>query len=256
MILDNVNRKIQVVLTGAKTTLDMPITVDYIDTTPISTKSGLISTTTNGVTTVDVVPAPDAHIERKIRSLTVYNKDTAAKTIQIFISDNGVQYQVQDVTLQVDDVLMFTELHGWSMIDGNGNKKTTSTISGLLSTSPSTGIGYATGAGGAVVQITNRSTGVTLNNVCGTIQTDTTSLAAGASAVFTVTNSRVAIGDVVILSQRSGSSNAAGVAGTTFANVVAVANGSFNIAIDNKSTTTAETGAIILNFAIIKAVSL
>jgi len=117
------------------------------------------------------------------------------------------------------------------------------------------GIGYQTGDGGTVTQITNRSTGVTLSKLSGTIQTDTTSLAAGASAIFTVTNTLVEIGDVVVVSQRSGSSNAAGVAGTTFVNVVAVAAGSFNIAVDNGSTTTAETGAIIINFAVIKAVS-
>ena len=125
----------------------------------------------------------------------------------------------------------------------------------LTSSSASAGIGYATGAGGAVIQITNRSTGVTVNALSGTIQTDTTSLAAGASAEFTVTNSSVAVGDVVVVSQRSGSSNVAGVAGTTHVHVVTVAAGSFIVSVDNKSSTTAETGAIIINFAMIKAVA-
>lgn len=127
--------------------------------------------------------------------------------------------------------------------------------SSAKSTSATAGVGYGTGAGGTVIQITNRSTGVTIDKVCGTIQTDTTSLAAGASAEFTVTNSAVAIGDVVVVSQRSGSSNAAGVAGTTHVHVVTVANGSFIISVDNNSSTTAETGAIIINFAVIKAVA-
>lgn len=125
----------------------------------------------------------------------------------------------------------------------------------ITSSSLTGGVGYATGAGAAVTQITNRSTGVTVNAVCGTITTDTTSLAAGASAIFTVTNTSVAIGDTVILSQRSGSSNVAGVAGVTILQVVTVAAGSFKIAVHNGSTTTAETGAIIINFSVIKAVS-
>jgi hypothetical protein len=83
----------------------------------------------------------------------------------------------------------------------------------------------------------------------------TTSLAALASAEFVVTNSAVAIGDVILLTQRSGSSSAAGVAGTTIVNVVTVTNGTFTISVSNQSTTTAETGAIIINFVIIKAVS-
>ena len=107
--------------------------------------------------------------------------------------------------------------------------------------------------GGAVTQLTNRSTGVILNALSGTITTNTTSLAAGASAVFTVTNSTVGINDVVLLTQQSGSSNAAGVAGVTSVEVTVVAAGSFNIAVENASTTTAETGAIIINFLVLKA---
>ena len=126
---------------------------------------------------------------------------------------------------------------------------------GVTSSSPTLGVGYATGAGSTVAQGTDRSTGVTINALSGTITTFTTSLAAEASAEFTVTNSAVAIGDVVVLSQRSGSSNVAGVAGTTDVRVVTTAAGSFIISVDNHSTTTAETGAIILNFAIIKAVA-
>ena len=126
------------------------------------------------------------------------------------------------------------------------------------SASASGGIGYATGAGGTATQGTDRSTGVTMSpNPClsGTITTMTTSLAALASAEFVVTNSAVAIGDVILLTQRSGSSSAAGVAGTTIVNVVTVTNGTFTISVSNQSTTTAETGAIIINFVIIKAVS-
>ncbi len=106
-----------------------------------------------------------------------------------------------------------------------------------------------------VTQATNRSTGVSINALSGTITTNTTSLAAGASAVFTVTNPEVSINDVVIVTQQSGSSNAAGVAGVTSVVVTVVANGSFNVAIQNSSSTTAETGAIIINFLVLKASS-
>lgn len=64
-------------------------------------------------------------------------------------------------------------------------------------------IGYAAGVGGAVTQITSRTTGVTLNTVTGAI----TLVSAAGSAVaasFTVTNSTVAATDVVVVSQKSG----------------------------------------------------
>lgn len=107
--------------------------------------------------------------------------------------------------------------------------------------------------GSTVTQATNRSTGVTINATSGTITTDTTSLAAGASAEFTVTNSTVAADDVIIVSQRSGSSLVAGVAGVTDIVVVTVAAGSFILSVANGSTTTADTGAIIINFLVLKA---
>lgn len=113
-------------------------------------------------------------------------------------------------------------------------------------------IGYGTGAGGTVTQITNRSTGVTLSKLTGTIQTDTTSLAAEVAAVFTVTNTLVAIGDVVVVSIQSGTNG-----GNTAVTVTTVAAGSFAIKVSNNNAAggTAETGAIIINFAVIKAVA-
>lgn len=112
-------------------------------------------------------------------------------------------------------------------------------------------IGYSRG-GGSVTQITNRATGVTINALSGSITTDATSLAAEASAVFVVTNNTVAIGDVVVCCIRSGS-----VALNTDVIVSAVAAGSFSITVVNGNVAagTAETGAIIINFAVIKAVT-
>ncbi len=103
--------------------------------------------------------------------------------------------------------------------------------------------------GAGVTQITNRSTGVTINALSGTITTDTTSLAAEGTAKFTVTNDRVGVGDVVVVSQRSGSNG-----GGTIVHVTTVAAGSFQIAVHNGNVAagTAETGAIIINFAVIK----
>jgi hypothetical protein len=126
------------------------------------------------------------------------------------------------------------------------------TASSIKSSSRTAGIGYAAGAGASVTQLTNRTTGVTINAICGSITTNNASLAAEAAASFVVTNSAVAIGDVVLVSQRSG---AVGV--MTDVVVIAVANGSFTLAVMNGNVAagTAETGAIIINFVVLKAVS-
>ena len=116
------------------------------------------------------------------------------------------------------------------------------------------GIGYKTGlaVGGTVTQLTNRTTGVTLNKLAGAITTNNASLAAEGTADFVVTNSTVAIGDCVVVSVRSGSNG-----GGTIVSVTAVAAGSFTIRVHNGNVAagTAETGAIIINFAVIKGTS-
>lgn len=101
----------------------------------------------------------------------------------------------------------------------------------------------------SVTQATNRTTGVTINSQTGAITTNTTSLAAAASATFTVTNSTVAVGDVVVASIRSGATNK-----ETSVAVTTVANGSFQLTVHNQHASTAEVGAIIVNFAVVKRV--
>lgn len=114
------------------------------------------------------------------------------------------------------------------------------------------GYGAGNGVGTTVTQTTNRTTGVTINAVTGSITTDTSSLAAEGTAVFVVTNNKVEIGDVPVIAIRSGTNS-----GGTTAFVVAVAAGSFSIAVQNNNVAagTAETGAIVINFALIKAVT-
>lgn len=111
--------------------------------------------------------------------------------------------------------------------------------------------GYATGngAGGAVTQASNRATGVTLNTLSGQITTNNASLAAEASAVFVVTNNKVAATDVVVACIASGS-----IGLNTDVIVSAVAAGSFSLTVvnGNAAAGTAETGALVINFAIIR----
>ncbi len=132
----------------------------------------------------------------------------------------------------------------------NSTNSNQATPTGTVSTGQP--FGYTPKQGAAVTQITNRATGVTINAMCGTITTINTSLAAEASAVFVVTNSFVKIGDVPVVAIQSGS-----VALNTSLQVSAVADGTFSITVinNNVASGTAETGAILINFAIIRAVS-
>lgn len=110
-------------------------------------------------------------------------------------------------------------------------------------------VGYEAGSGGAVTQATNRTTGVTLNKICGTITTDDASLAAGAEATFTVTNDKVAATDVVNVCLQTITT------GTPLAFVTDVSAGSFDITISNLHASTADTSADLINFVVYKAVA-
>jgi hypothetical protein len=122
---------------------------------------------------------------------------------------------------------------------------TSLTATGTIVSTGTAGVGYGTGAGGAVTQGTSRTTGVTINKTSGAI---TLFSAAGSAtaATFTVTNSTVAATDVIILNQKSGTD-------LYDLKVTAVAAGSFNITFNTTGGTTTEQP--VFNFAVIKAVA-
>lgn len=104
--------------------------------------------------------------------------------------------------------------------------------------------------GGSVTQATNRTTGVTLNTISGLITTSSASLAAETAAVFTVTDNQVLADDIVLVAVAGGSNG-----GNTTVTVTTIAAGSFQITVANQNASggTAETGAILINFLIMKA---
>jgi len=109
-------------------------------------------------------------------------------------------------------------------------------------------IGYATGAGGTVIQATDKSTGVTLNTLCGRITMNAAALAAAAEVSFTLTNSFIAATDVLIVNVASGAT-----AATYTATIDAVAAGSARITVGNYSASS-QSEAVVLNFVVINAV--
>lgn len=135
----------------------------------------------------------------------------------------------------------------------------TGSISGsnsIKSASASGGIGYATGAGGTVTQATSRTTGVTLNAICGQITLVAATIAGHEADEFVLTNSAIAAGDVVIVNIKSGL--AAGTAKYYRVGVTAVAAGSCTISVgnlDNSAVPSAGTDTPVLSFAVIKAVA-
>jgi hypothetical protein len=122
--------------------------------------------------------------------------------------------------------------------------------SSIRSTSASGGVGYATGAGGAETQLTSKATTVVLNKICGTITMHNATLAHQTPVAFTLTNSAIEATDVVAVCVKSG-----GTAGAYLVSAGAVAAGSCSITLFNAQTSGNLSEAVVLQFAVIKAVA-
>jgi len=119
-------------------------------------------------------------------------------------------------------------------------------VSSVKSFSPTAGMGYGTGAGGAVTQLTSKSTGVTLNKVTGAITLNNAALADATTVTFLVTCSACAADDVVTAIHKSG-----GTAGAYLVWAHSPTAGTFSISVRNVSGGSLSQ-AIVLQYAIFK----
>lgn len=126
-----------------------------------------------------------------------------------------------------------------------GSFTNVSATGSILSGSPSAGVGYKTGAGGTVTQITSKSTGVTLNTLSGGITMNNAALAAATIVSFVVTDTSVANTDVIIVNHLGG--------GTPGAYTINARVGVGSFAIDVRNNTAGSLSeALQISFAVIK----
>jgi len=129
MILGSTLKKLQVVLTAAMTTANMPVVVDYVDLVGLA--SGIADSqlsNTNGVTRVDILAAPAASTQRKVNSISIVNRDSATKTVSVIFNDNGTDYYLATAILDSGDSLSYTDTSSWTVTTSDGSKKSIQTI--------------------------------------------------------------------------------------------------------------------------------
>jgi hypothetical protein len=107
-------------------------------------------------------------------------------------------------------------------------------------------LGYASGAQGAVTQLTSKSTGVTLNKSNGQITMNNAALANGASVSFVLTNSLLSPRDVLIVNVAGG----AATAGSYTSYISTIGTGTASISLYNISGGSLSE-AVVLNYAIL-----
>lgn len=153
------------------------------------------------------------------------------------------------------DAIWYTPAGGQLMLWSNGaqslklDTSNNATFAGSVLSISSGGVGYTTGSGGAVTQLTNKATGVTINKINGAITLNNAALNSGAAVSFTVTNSTVAVTDTPCVAVATGQGG-----GPYETWVSAVGTGSFQITLRNNSGGTLS-DALVLNFGILKTVN-
>lgn len=116
----------------------------------------------------------------------------------------------------------------------------------VTSSSATAGVGYATGAGGTVTQLTSKSTDVTLNKATGQITTHDAQLNDGVEVSFKLINSAIGANDLLVVNHVSG-----GTAGSYIVYAHSIAAGEAKIGISNVSASN-RSEAIVIGFAVIK----
>jgi hypothetical protein len=204
--------------------------------------------------------SPAALVGGALPNITVTWNDvlTNFDAFKIDVTDTASGASSNLIDLQVGSVSKFrVTKSGTANIAGALTVSSVTTLTGAVTASSSVtsinataGVGYGTGAGGTVTQATSKATGVTLNKICGTITMDAATLAHQTPVAFTLTNSAIAATDVVAVCVKSG-----GTAGAYLVSAGAVAAGSCSITLFNCQTSGSLSEAVVLSFAVIKAVA-
>jgi hypothetical protein len=116
LILDNVNRKIEIVLAGAITTNQLPFTASYVDITPTSFTPATNDGATNSTTVVIMAAAPASSTQRQLKFVNIYNADTVAATVTVQLNDNGTIRILVKTALSPGQTLQFMDSAGWLVI--------------------------------------------------------------------------------------------------------------------------------------------
>ncbi|MDB5184445.1 MAG: fibronectin type domain protein [Candidatus Saccharibacteria bacterium] len=193
MILDTTSKTIEVVLTAAPAANQLPIFATYADMTSSTFVPASSDTITTGTTAVTVVAAPAASTQRQVKSMTIYNADTAAATVTVRLKNSATVRIMVSVALQAGHTLQYGE-NSWTVINSVGNILQASQISAAGADKEIQFNDGGTGlAGDTNLQWDKSTQTVTLNGTTPSIDikgvtTSPTGTSAGWTTIFAKTN--------------------------------------------------------------------
>lgn len=191
MILSGTLISLQAVLAGAVATAQPECHVAYVDynkdgaeTPPAEQRSAL-----NNTTDVTILDAPPFNPTREVRSLNLYNKDTATVTVTIKTDDGTTERILIKIALLTLETMGWEKGRGWFVLDANGNLKE---VTGSLFSSLTVTGGFT--VGGSIVSTLGNNQALFYSNTATTgyqfIQFTNTS----GDAIFGVQGNSTALG--------------------------------------------------------------
>lgn len=168
LILQDTNDTLEVDLTSAVTTNQLPCVVSWRDITSSSYTPGRSNTNTNSTTAVTIAAAPGSSTQRVIDFVSVYNADTVAAEVTIQINDNSTLYKLLVVTLAVGERLQYQDGTGWQVLNNAGALKTLNTwaapITGIQSVVLGSDVTNNNATANTIADVTGLSFSVTSGN--------------------------------------------------------------------------------------------
>jgi hypothetical protein len=123
IILSTTNDKIEVVLGEAQTSAAMQCFASFRDITTSAYSPSRQLSTTNGTTPVDMVSAPGASTQRVVDYVSVYNADTAAKTLIVRFDDGSNKRTLFRASLSPGEIAQYNDGSGWQVLTNIGSVK-------------------------------------------------------------------------------------------------------------------------------------
>lgn len=116
-------QSLTITLANAHTTSPMEITAAYADATQ-GFVPGNQNSLSNGVTAATIVSAPAAGVVRMIRTISIYNSDTAVNTVTVALLDNLTSYSLVTFDVLPQETLFYSPEEGWRIINQAGSALT------------------------------------------------------------------------------------------------------------------------------------
>lgn len=124
MFLDSTSKSLQIVLNSAVTTNQLPWVASWADISGSTITPGSSDNVTNGTTAVTLVAAPGSGVQRQVKTVNVYNADTAPIGVTVSYNDGSNMRTLLAVSMSPGETLQY-DGSAWSVINANGNQLST-----------------------------------------------------------------------------------------------------------------------------------